>query len=66
MTGTRQIAQVHYLLYTVQSVATLLVISAAGMWPAQACVGHGSRARRAPSSDFMKAFGRPWSERSSK
>lgn len=41
MTGTRlvsrvQVPHVAHLLHTVQSVGTLLVISAAGMWPAQA------------------------------
>ncbi|BAX94138.1 hypothetical protein [Mycobacterium shigaense] len=40
MTGTRlaariQVPQVGHLLHGVQSVRTLLVISAAGMWPAQ-------------------------------
>lgn len=41
MTGTRLVARVQmphlgHVLHTAQSVGTLLVISAAGMWPAQA------------------------------
>jgi hypothetical protein len=51
MTETRraprlELPHVAQLLHTAQSVGTLLVISAAGMWPAQADSAHSGRSRK--------------------